>query len=353
MLYQSKQQKQNALLKIVFKISEQKASQADILRIPCNMLNDLEKVFYEDSIEHEVNANLEEFNKGCFFARIINNDKELRRQQWVVEKDVAKRLVQYIKVYRRIVKLLKMLNLWRLAQKDDANLLDENNKLKIPKQSRDKIDELLELIHQHHAILKVIQQRQWIIQQSRYTQVKRVMQAQNKQRAIPLLVGMTNANQLKFIKGYFFLKEKEVMGSSQLNDQMTWLTLQQVKVLGDDTGNLQVNTHLSDEHCLTKLRDFENDERVKQPLVQHLTMVIEQTQLIREDKKRLVDIKKQFSETLENADEQLDDLSDREKELLEDLDIAEFAAVLDDLGIDSVAGSPTLSKRTAKMTKPR
>ncbi|MGE3320150.1 MAG: hypothetical protein AB7I18_12730 [Candidatus Berkiella sp.] len=341
MQYKGKEQTHDAALKIVFKISEQKASQADILRTPSNLLSDLEKVVCFDPIEHDKNENLEEdnqkinLNNGCFFARVINNHKESHCQKRLMQYYVAVKLLHHVKSYRRIQKIIKTLMLLRLLLWDDDKHLQEKDKRKLTKQNQGGANELQNLIHQRHASLKLIQQRQWIILNSRHTHIKRVMQALKKTGNIPLLVGMTYENQVKFLNGYFSLKEREVSKLPHIKEKMAWVTLQQVKVLGDNTGNLQVNTQVSDDYCLVKLQDFENDEAVKKPLEDHLAIVIEQTQLLHEDKKALADIDKQLNDILDtmNSQEEIS-LSDSEKALLESIDMTEFEAALADLDID-------------------
>lgn len=351
MQYKSKEQPQALALKIVFKIAEHKASQADILRMPSNLLNDLEKIVYLNLTEHDVNDTLESFNEGCFYARMINNHKEFHHQKLISQLAIATKLAHHLRRYRCILKLLKKLMLWRLLLLEDANLLDLINKNILPKESKKISDKLQELIHERHAVLKQMQQRQWIILNSRHTQIKRLIQAIREQREIPLLAGMTYANQIKFIKSYFLLKEKAATESTLLKEKMAWVTLQQVKVLGDNTSNLQVNTHISDEQCMTKLQDFENDERVRGALEEHLAVVIEQTQLLEEDKQALAEIEEELSRVLGAANQEEFALSDTEKTLLESIETTELASILTELNFDSQVVPQWRKKPTHSLQK--
>lgn len=341
MRFKGKEQMQDAL-KRVFKISERKVSQADILRMATHLLNDLEIAFHFEDLDYK-NEDLERFNQitnlnnGCFFARLINKHKESSRQKMVVQHYVELKIVHLIRAYRRIQKLLKFLILLRWLLLDDDVLLIERSKGKLIKPSHSLGNELQDLIRERHAIIKIIQQRQWVILNSRRVHLKLAIQSLKKGRTLALLAGMTNENQLKFLEGYFSLKEQDIIITPQLNEKMAWVTLQQAKSLGDSTGNCQINTRMSDEHCLAKLRDFENDERVKEPLEDHLAVVIEQSQLLNKDKHALAEIEDQLTNLLDSVDNKNDIiLSDEEKALLENIDVTEFQEILTDLNIDAV-----------------
>jgi hypothetical protein len=387
---QSKERLQAVVLKTFFKIAEKDISQTDILRMACNLLNDLDKDYVFNNVEDQ--EDIEDFNEKSQ----ISNSKFIAKHRasellQVQKNDLALKsymliLKKQMKAYRRFCRILRILRHIRLMLFEESIMAKPINLPKGKNESRILLDEFYSLIRYRRNLIKSIEERQFAILASRKYQIKRVIHliCLPQYQGADFFKGMSLQNQIQFIKGYFKIKEREIIINTQIEKtihdvlekkakeaqadntviksyelnktkpqlshlqaktkQIRVQTLVSLKQLGNETGNFHVNNAVSDVECLEKCRDFENHPIIKEPLQTHLALVKEQTVSIENEKKQLLNINKELN-VLRNSPHLvvMDDLADDFESILEDLEMdadMELSELSDISLLDNLTKSP-------------
>lgn len=367
----SKEKLQTLVLHTIFKISEKDISQADILRIASNLLNDIEKVYVYNNAEYE--EDIEVFNeKGniCnsqFFEKQRILELQRIQKKHLAEKSLALVVNKCLKAYHRYCRALKILRNMKLVLLDESAIKKPAILKKVLPDTQILLKELDSLLRYKKNIFKSIEEKQFVILASRKCQMKMAIQLVRLQQEyrVDFFKGMSLQNQIKFIEEYFKIKEKELVDTTKiemtlqhvletsakkgqadttimsgyelnklkpditkLNDKTAHIrvqTLARIKQLGSKTGNYHVNTLVSDDKCLVNCQSFEHHPIMKEPLEMHLAVVKEQTVLIEKEKQQLFNINQELNYLQHHSHTTASD------ELIDD-----FTSILDDVNIDTV-----------------
>ncbi len=389
---QSKEKLQAVVLQTVFKISEKDISQADILRMACNLLSDLDKVYIFNNADYE--EEIEAFNEekhvcnSQFFAKQRANKLQQVQKNDLALKAYVAALHKQVKAYRRFYRTLRILKHIRLMLNEETIIATPIPLSKRKNETKLLLNEFYHLIRYRRNIIKSIEERQFIILASRKYQIQRAIQFMSLQQqyGVDFFKGMSLQMQKQFIKRYFKIKERELIKKTQIEKaiydvlennakqaqtenilvnsyelnktkpnikhlqakttQNQVQTLSRLKQLGKKTGNLHVNEKVSDVECLEKCRIFENHPSIKEPLQTHLALVKEQTVLIENEKRQLLKINQDLNDLRNNP--QLvtvrEDLVDDYESILDDLE-TDFDRDLSELSEISLLDNLTKTPR--------
>ncbi len=399
MRFCSKERMQEVVLKTVFKISEQEMSQSDLLRTVTNLLNDLDKVFIFKCSEHNEKEELEKYNyeselkDNYFLAKLIKKSMVKERREMIEHLIMQKLFRIYIYLSRQIYMRIQILQALNAAFMERVRFPVSDGYRHDNLRSIEKSNITLQhLVLHRHDLIKITQQRRYLIAVIRYYSVQQSIYLLhfNKEMQMTFFKGMSLLCRKQFIKGYFKLKEKEAIDICVINNEIQLIlakeakqkssqdnaivkgyqlttckpnieklkrkvneikyeTLQKIKLLGTKTGHLEVYDKAEDERCQANLRNFENHQVIKKPLTKHLKLTIEQSQIICAEMKSISDINQQVAqlETELKRKESIDvtltqqlldtieqfstDILSREKALTEQFDVDDLEATLNHL----------------------
>lgn len=399
MRFCSKERMQEVVLKTVFKISEQEMSQSDLLRTATNLLNDLDKIFIFKCSEHNEKEELEKYNyeselkDNYFLAKLIRKSMVKERCEMIEHLIMQKLFSIYIYLSRQIYMRIQILQALNAAFMEgvkfpESDVYRHDNLRDIEKSNIT----LQHLVLHRHDLIKITQQRRYLIAVIRYYAVQQSIYLLhfNKEMQMRFFKGMSLLCRKQFIKGYFKLKEKEAIDiciinneiqlilakeakqkSSQDNaivkgyqlttckpnieklkkkvNEIEYKTLQKIKLLGTKTGHMEIYDKAEDERCQAILQDFENHQVIKKPLTKHLKLTIEQSQIICAELKSISDINQQMAQLeielkrkesidvtltqqlLDTIEQFSTDILSREKALTEQFDVDDLEVTLNHL----------------------
>jgi len=323
------------ILHTAFKIAENRITQAVMLRTLTNLLSNIDKTYYFKQAEHHDKQITEAFykayhvNNAFFFSNIINQVNKMIYKENVTLNYYLQTLRRHVRMCRQMHKRLKAFKRTKSLYLEKYPWSISLNKFSNGNIRRQALLDEWVIVLRHHHLSKSLEQRQWTINASRKYHTNKMSEyiMLNQHKRLPFLDGMSLDNQMKFIKAYFRIKEKETIETVQiefnihagltkrLEKEITKedamlnqyslskskpaphqkRTLQKMKQLGTQTGNRHINSTLSDDDCFEKCYEFENTTVISQPLQAHLAVVKEQATLIESEKQELAQLDRELT----------------------------------------------------------